>query len=770
MGVLAFVTTELSPFSPGGIGRVIHNMLVSMSPEDRTRSLVILVDSAAPTDGFAELFPGVGLIRLETAVHDPYRQARSVGAHVASSEAYAHSREHWRSVAVQQALAEAATRHAFDYVEFPDWGGLGFATIQEQRLRRFLGDAVVAVRLHLAHGVLSQVEARAVSRGDLNLVDIERKCLRDCDVVVGQLRPFADLTREVFGLDPKDWERRLIIHAPPVLLDGRAPAEETIASASDQTIRFVSKVQAFKRPDLFVRGVCGFLRRHPEVTGPVGMNAHGFDEAYSRSIAALVPADLAPRFRWNEASAGSGVRQAMIAASTVVVPSDIEAFCLAAYEASLLGARVVLNGTNPAFGPDTPWVDGETCIKFDGSALGLTEALERVFSPSLRLRPVEPPHAAWPWEAPHPAPGGKGEEPREPLVSVVVPHFNLGSYLPETLGSILAQTYDNIEIVVVDDASTDEASCSLIDQLQRKEDPRLKVIVLECNRGLANARNVGVAQAAGDYILTLDADDLVHPGFLSLAVDALERNPDHDFVVTQAGYFTGADEIPLPGEQADFIDYAIFTGEAVVAGLTENRFSTATAVFRRSLLKRFPYREELSAYEDWDLYLRLSHADVRCLVTTGVYFFYRRRAGSMIAASEATADARALLIHDMLRGLPSPGPHDRAHYLALAATTDADARARRAFEQELAVLRSGPFMRAAIKAHGYWTYLPREVRIVARTGLLLSWRLARGAVRGWYAWRARRVVGTWLDDAAAFLAGRPARVRTGQRPRRFSKL
>lgn len=770
MGVLAFITTELSPFSPGGIGRVIHNMLVSMSADDRNRSLVFLVDCAAPTDGFAELFPGVGLIRVDTAAHDPYRQARFVGAHVAPPHAYAHSKQHWRSVAIQQALAEAATRHAFDYVEFPDWGGLGFATIQEQRLRRFLGDAVVAIRLHMAHAVLSQAEARAVSRSDLNLVDLERKCLRDCDVVVGQLRPFADLTREVFGLDPEAWAQRLVIHAPPVLLDGRDPAKDTIVPTSDQPIRFVSKVQGFKRPDLFLRGVSGFLRRHPEVTGPVGVNAHGFDDAYRQSIARLVPADLAPRFRWNEVSTATGVRQAMIAASTVVVPSDVEAFCLAAYEASLLGARVVLNGRNPAFGPDTPWIDGETCVKFDGTALGLTDALERVFSPSLHLRPVEPPVAAWPWETPLAAPGVNGTEPGEPLVSVVVPHFNLGSYLPETLGSILALTYDNIEIVVVDDASTDEASRSVIDQLQRKEDPRLKVIVLECNRGLANARNVGIAQAAGDYILTLDADDLLHPGFLSLAVSALERNPDHDVVVTQAGYFTGADEIPLPGERADFIDYAIFTGEAVVAGLTENRFSTATAVFRKTLLQRFPYREELSAYEDWDLYLRLSQAEVRCLVTTGVYFFYRRRAGSMIATSEAAADARALLIHDMLRGLPSPGPRDRAHYLALAATVDADARARRAFERELAASRSGLFMHAAIKAHGYWARLPREVRIVARTGLLLAWRLARGAVRGWYAWRARRVVGSWLDDAVAFMAGRPSRVSTGQRPRRFSRL
>ncbi|CAH1648877.1 MULTISPECIES: glycosyltransferase [unclassified Chelatococcus] len=731
MGILAFVTFELAPFTPGGIGRVLHNMLLSMSDEDRNRSLVILVDADGATDGFAELFPGVGLVRVDTARHEPGSQARTLGAHVAPQTVYGHSPHHWRSVAVQQALAEAATRHAFDYVEFPDWGGLGFATIQEQRLRRFLDDAVIAVRLHNAHRGLLQAEARAISRSDLNLADIERKCLRDCDVVVGQLRPFADMTREIFALDAVDWERRLVIHTPPVLLDGREPARETIPPASNQSIRFTSKVQPVKRPDLFVRGVAGFMRRDSGYTGSAAFNAHAFEPDYRRYIDSLIPSDLRPRFD-AAANPGDRQRQAMIAASTVVVPSDIESFCLAAYEASLLGARVVLNGANPAFGPDTPWIDGENCVKFDGTALGLTNALERILSPSLHLRPLQPPTDPWPWENPSPV-TARDAATREPLVSVVIPHFNLGAYLAETIRSVLDLSYDNLEIVVVDDASTDEHSRFMIGQLRRKEDPRLKVVALECNRGLANARNVGVAHAAGDYILTLDADDLLHPGFLSLAVDALERNPEHDFVVPQAGYFREADEIPLPGEPSNFIDYAIFTGEAVIAGLTENRFSTATAVFRKTLLQRFPYREELRAYEDWDLYLRLSQADVRCLVTTGVYFYYRRRAESMIARCEADTRTRPMLVHDMMRGGAAGSLHDRGRFLAICAAATAESEARQFKEQYQTVrLPESRFMRGALKAHGYWTRLPASVRLIAGGSVLLAWRGARGVVRIWY--------------------------------------
>nr|WP_249729672.1 glycosyltransferase [Chelatococcus sp. YT9] len=742
----------------------MHNMLASMSDEDRNRSLVILVDADVATDGFAELFPGVGLVKVDTSRHEPSRQARMLGAHVAPAAAYGHSPHHWRSVVVQQALAEAATRHVLDYVEFPDWGGLGFATIQEHRLRGFLGNAVVAVRLHSAHRVLLQAEPRAISRNDLNLCDLERKCLRDCDVVVGQSRPFAELARAIFGLDPADWERRLIMHAPPVLLDGREPAAQTIDAASDQAIRFISKVQPFKRPDLFVRGVSGFMRREAGYVGTAALNAHAFEPDYYTYIDSLIPSDLGPRFQKGP-NTGDRQRQAMIAASTVVVPSEIESFCLAAYEASLLGARVVLNGANPAFGVGTPWIDGENCVKFDGTALGLTDALERIFSPTLHLQPVSLPLDPWPWENLPPV-GRRYAVTSEPLVSVVIPHFNLGAYIPEAIQSILDLSYDNIEIVVVDDASTEEASRFIVEQLRRKDDPRLKVVTLECNRGLANARNVGVAHAAGQYILTLDADDLLHPGFLSLAVDGLERNPEFDFVVTQAGYFNETSGIPLPGEQANFIDYAIFTGEAAVAGLTENRFSTATAVFRKTLLQRFPYREELRAYEDWDLYLRLSQADVRCLVTTGVYFYYRRRAESMIARCEAEAKTRPILIHDMMRGAASASLGDHGRLLAVCAAATVESEVRQFQEQrQTSRLPEGQFMQAALKAHSYWIRLPMPLRMIAAGSMLLVWLSARNVIRAWYRFRYHRPAHSSAHDVVRHMARRAAH-RRHQRPQR----
>ena len=90
-------------------------------------------------------------------------------------------------------------------------------------------------------------------------------------------------------------------------------------------------------------------------------------------------------------------------------------------------------------------------------------------------------------------------------ISVIVPVFNLEEYIGECLESILKQTFQNIEIIVVDDNSSD-GSVKVIEQLVRK-DSRIKMILLEENHGAGHARNVGMQFARGDYLMFLDGDD-----------------------------------------------------------------------------------------------------------------------------------------------------------------------------------------------------------------------------------------------------------------------
>lgn len=251
-----------------------------------------------------------------------------------------------------------------------------------------------------------------------------------------------------------------------------------------------------------------------------------------------------------------------------------------------------------------------------------------------------------PWDVLRVPPGPTSIANR-PLVSVVVPHFNLGEYLPRTLDSVLASTYENVEIVVVDDSSTDPLSCLTIERIQTLEG-RIRIIRNPMNLGLAATRNVALQHVRGEFVLTLDADDLIGPQFIELAVNALRRNPAFDFVVPQTGFFLDREEGQI-GRQAAFADYAVFYGEARALGMYENRFSTATCMARASVLRELKYREELEAYEDWDLYTRAVAVGKRFIATNGIHFFYRRRADSMYHTPERFARHRALY-HALLTG------------------------------------------------------------------------------------------------------------------------
>jgi glycosyltransferase involved in cell wall biosynthesis len=112
-----------------------------------------------------------------------------------------------------------------------------------------------------------------------------------------------------------------------------------------------------------------------------------------------------------------------------------------------------------------------------------------------------------------------------PKVSVVVPTYNGAEFLGEAIQSVLRQTYQDFEIIVVNDASPDAT-----DEVIRKfDDPRLHYIKHEQNRGVANARKTGVLQARGAFIAHLDQDDFFHPEKLQAHVDYLEQHPDIGF-------------------------------------------------------------------------------------------------------------------------------------------------------------------------------------------------------------------------------------------------
>jgi len=200
-------------------------------------------------------------------------------------------------------------------------------------------------------------------------------------------------------------------------------------------------------------------------------------------------------------------------------------------------------------------------------------------------------------------------------VSVIVPCYNLGQYLDDAVRSVLAQTYQDFEIIVVDDGSTDSVTQTI---LATYAAPKTRVI-RTAHRGLAAARNAGIAEASGRYLCALDADDRLRPAFLERTVRVLDGDATLAFCSSWLRTF-GDEQWDWTPRQCDLPTL-----------LWENTVLTAALVRRAAVVDLGGYDAGMPEQgdEDWDLWLRLVAAGHRGTIVPEVLFDYRRRAGSM---------------------------------------------------------------------------------------------------------------------------------------------
>ena len=142
-------------------------------------------------------------------------------------------------------------------------------------------------------------------------------------------------------------------------------------------------------------------------------------------------------------------------------------------------------------------------------------------------------------------------------VSVIIPCYNCGNVIFDAIYSVKEQTFSGWEIVVVDDGSTDKETINILNQL---ESEKIRLIRQD-NRGPAHARNMGISQARGEFILPLDADDTISPYYMAEAVPLFECNPNLGIVYCRAQKFgkeTGEWKLPEYTSQRMAFDNVIF--------------------------------------------------------------------------------------------------------------------------------------------------------------------------------------------------------------------
>lgn len=230
-------------------------------------------------------------------------------------------------------------------------------------------------------------------------------------------------------------------------------------------------------------------------------------------------------------------------------------------------------------------------------------------------------------------------QPADALVSVVIPSFNYGTYLPAAVGSALGQEGVRIEVIVVDDASTDGSLSTAM--ALAASDSRVTVIAHRNNSGPVKTFNDGLAVATGTYIVRLDADDLLTPGSIARALAVFHAYPSVGLVYGRPVHFSG--DAP-PRHRSRVRSWTIWPGHEWLARrcvAPTNVITAPEAVMRASSLQSAgPWQRELRHTHDFELWLRLAAVSDVGYVGGSDQAWHRVHSGSLSSHIDAIEDLR----------------------------------------------------------------------------------------------------------------------------------
>ena len=244
---------------------------------------------------------------------------------------------------------------------------------------------------------------------------------------------------------------------------------------------------------------------------------------------------------------------------------------------------------------------------------------------------------------------------QSPLISVVIPAYNQAKYLPAALDSVIQQTYKNLEIILIDDGSTD--TTRKIGEQFACKDSRVKVFAQE-NHGPSSARNHGISISHGNYICLLDADDVMLPQRVLSQLEVFQTNPPTDIVYTA---LTHIDSKGHPCGEMRSLDYP---PENFLAQLFFRNVipGPSTIMTKRECLTAQTYNETFKHAEDYELMLRLAHI-YRFKYLDEPLTNYRRHSDNL------SNDLRSHRLAEM-KVLQTYAPSHVAHVVALTSYSD----------------------------------------------------------------------------------------------------
>ncbi|WP_077370190.1 glycosyltransferase family 2 protein [Flavobacterium sp. A45] len=219
-----------------------------------------------------------------------------------------------------------------------------------------------------------------------------------------------------------------------------------------------------------------------------------------------------------------------------------------------------------------------------------------------------------------------------PIVSIIVPCYNQAQYLDECLQSVLNQTYEKWECIIVNDGSPDQT-----DEIVQKwldKDSRFQYVYKK-NGGLSSARNFGLNVAKGEYIQFLDSDDVLDSNKFELSLlEANRRNTEQGkIIITNFRIFSVNSKNSIDPFCEIKYDYLNFK-ELLLGWDSKFSIPIHCGLFEVSLLKNFKFSEEIRAKEDWLMWLEVFKKKPELLFIDKPLVYYRTHAGSMTYSRE----------------------------------------------------------------------------------------------------------------------------------------
>jgi glycogen(starch) synthase len=642
---VALVSRELDPFGGAGIGQYVSACARLLS-----READVTVFTTSSHKARYEELRAAGDPRVLPS-HIDMEFVPDVGEGEAG-EYYCDL--HLYSARVLDALREYYGGHGPDLIEFSDYLGEGAVTVQARRsAEAFLRSSVIGIRLHTSAEVCAVLNGHRDSDfGSRMLWELERLAIRDADYLLWAGGDTLGLYRRFYGSSQvaPDWR----IRHPVTGLDdyGR---NRSLGSDGMLRLLYLGRLERRKGVQGLIRAMAyvGSDRVRLDLVGGDTMTAPlgGSMDAQLRLMAAGDPriSILGPVPR-------AEVPAVVRASDIMVLPSLWEAWPYVGLEALGFNRPVLATSVGGFTEMVRPGRSGWLLPDHSPGSLADTieqlvfqrEQIEQMFisdQPASVFSELTDPvqilegyremlARGGRWNATGASAGRQSNRQFErqdsrtaiapkssPLVSVIIPYYRLHEHIEETVRSALEQTYGRVEVILINDGSAVDSDWVLMELATRYP----ITVLTQLNSGLGAARNFGVSQSRGRYLVPLDADDLLEPLYVERTLRALENNPNAAYVTTWSLY---TDESGEPLGEAD-VGYQPI-GNVSSEVVKNNIAGSAVALFPRTLFDEgFSYSQSLTSYEDWEFYQQL-HLDGRYgLVIPERLFRYRVRATSM---------------------------------------------------------------------------------------------------------------------------------------------